>query len=459
MIGISRRAFIAATSAFAGTLALPGLARARKSQKSRHRLQAEVDGGTLPPVAERLPANPLVITPLTGPASRAATGTTRWSAAGRCRCWCATRATSRWCASPRTGPGITPNVAESYEVNDDATESTPSRCARGRSGRTGIPTPPRTSGSGTRTSSEPGYRDPPAHAWWTAGGEMGRLEIVDEQMFKVHFAAPNGFFVQQLAWADQDQMSRTPAHYLKQFHIKYNPDADAIATERGHGQLGAALPVRVRRAPGQRVLPERQAADAHGLDVHHRAGRRHRARARRAQPLLLQGRYRGHAAAVFRPRGLPDGRRSRGAAAEDAAGRDRHDGPVHRHPGQPPGALRRPGGRRLQVLHAQGDRGERHGLPAQPQPPRPGAQRALQHPRLPRGDVDRRRPAGADRHGVRRPGHARPGRRSSRATRSTTSGWQSSTPSTTPTRPMRCSTRWCRRRTPRATGSMPTGGG
>jgi peptide/nickel transport system substrate-binding protein len=57
--------------------------------------------------------------------------------------------------------------------------------------------------------------------------------VVDEQTFKVKFATPNGFFVQQLAWAQQDQLVLTPKHYLEKFHIRYNPDADKLAKERG----------------------------------------------------------------------------------------------------------------------------------------------------------------------------------------------------------------------------------
>ena len=53
-MGISRRAFIAASSAFAGTLAFTGFARAQTKESAF--LQAQVDGGTLPPVAEREPS-------------------------------------------------------------------------------------------------------------------------------------------------------------------------------------------------------------------------------------------------------------------------------------------------------------------------------------------------------------------------------------------------------------------
>jgi peptide/nickel transport system substrate-binding protein len=56
---------------------------------------------------------------------------------------------------------------------------------------------------------------------------------VDDVTFRVVFSQPNGFFMQQLAWANQDHLTRTPAHYLKQFHIGYNEKANELAQERG----------------------------------------------------------------------------------------------------------------------------------------------------------------------------------------------------------------------------------
>ena len=167
------------------------------------------------------------------PASRAATGTMRWSAAARCRCSCATRATSRWSASRRTGRASTPNVAESYEVNR-------------RGDRIYLP-----SAQGPQVVGRPAVHhrgravlvrgllhrqgdQPRRQLWWHAGGEPAKLEVIDEQTFKVIFASPNGFFLQQprLGAAGPDRRAR-PKHYLEQFHIHYNPDADKLAKEQG----------------------------------------------------------------------------------------------------------------------------------------------------------------------------------------------------------------------------------
>jgi peptide/nickel transport system substrate-binding protein len=65
--------------------------------------------------------------------------------------------------------------------------------------------------------------------WLQAGGKKAVFTKVDDLTFKVTFAAPNGFFLQNIAWGNNDQMTRFPAHYFKQFHGKYNPDADKNA--------------------------------------------------------------------------------------------------------------------------------------------------------------------------------------------------------------------------------------
>ncbi len=78
------------------------------------------------------------------------------------------------------------------------------------------------------------------------------------------------------------------------------------------------------------------------LDVHHRPRREHRARHRGAQSVLLEGRHR-------RATSCPTSNASSTSWSptpqvlllKTHAGRDRHDGPVHRHAQQQVGAVRR----------------------------------------------------------------------------------------------------------------------
>jgi peptide/nickel transport system substrate-binding protein len=231
MNGISRRAFLAASSAFAGTLAMAPQVLAQAVKESAF-LQAAVDSGALPPVAERLPANPLVITPFERPGQQggdwdhALVGGGSLSMVVRYQAYDPlVRFTPDW-------SGIETNVAESYSVNADATEYTITL----RKGHKWSDGHPFTTADvqfwydAYFTDKETSLGGNP---WWSAGGEPAKLEVVDEQTFKVIFKAPNGFFLQQMAWADQDQLVRTPKHYLEQFHLRYNPEADNLAKAAG----------------------------------------------------------------------------------------------------------------------------------------------------------------------------------------------------------------------------------
>jgi peptide/nickel transport system substrate-binding protein len=231
MNGISRRAFLAASSAFAGAVVVAPHAFAQTPKESAF-LQAQVDSGTLPPVAERLPENPLVITPWErvgqqgGDWNHALVGGGSASMLVRYQGYDPlVRFTADW-------SGIETNVAESYEISADATEYTIT-LRKGHKWSDGKPF----TTADVQFWYDAYFTDEETNqggnVWWSSGGEKAKLEVVDEQTFKVIFAAPNGFFLQQMAWADQDQLVRCPKHHLEQFHIRYNPEADALAKAAG----------------------------------------------------------------------------------------------------------------------------------------------------------------------------------------------------------------------------------
>lgn len=228
MGNISRRAFIVASSAFAGALAVPSWVLAQESAF----LQAQVDGGTLPPVAERMPTNPLVIKPLDragqqgGDWKHALVGGGSLSMLVRYQGYePLVRFNPDW-------SGLVENVAESWSANPEATEYT-FTLRKGHKWSDGTPY----TTADVQFWYDAYFTDKDTslggNAWWFVNGEAAKLEVADEQTFKVVFPGPNGFFVQQLAWAQQDQLTRTPKHYLEQFHIRYNPDADALAKAQG----------------------------------------------------------------------------------------------------------------------------------------------------------------------------------------------------------------------------------
>ncbi|MFC3703564.1 ABC transporter substrate-binding protein [Devosia honganensis] len=231
MVRINRRKFVLAGSAVAGSFMLPGWAWAQSTPESGF-LQAQVDAGTLPGVAERLPVNPLVITPFERPGQQGGDWNHALVGGGSLSMLVRYQGYEPLVRFDPEWNGIIENVAESYEVNDDATEYT-IRLREGHKWSDGHPYTTEDIQFWYDAYFTDAETSLGRQGFWYADGEPGRLEVIDAQTFKVVFASPNGFFLQQLAWAQQDQLTRCPKHYLEQFHIRYNPDADKLAQEAG----------------------------------------------------------------------------------------------------------------------------------------------------------------------------------------------------------------------------------
>lgn len=222
---IGRRGFIVSTTALAG-LALSGFPVLSQS-------------GDLPPLEERLPQNPLVITPTDRPGVQGGTWNHALVGGGSLSMLIRYQSYEPLVRFTPDWTGIEPNVAESYEINEESTVYTFTL----RAGHKWSDGQPFTT-EDIRFWYEDIFTDPEGgstngQSYWQANGEIGALEIVDETTFRVVFSSPNGFFAQGLAWANQDQLTRAPAHYLKQFHIRYNPEANALARAQGFEGWGA----------------------------------------------------------------------------------------------------------------------------------------------------------------------------------------------------------------------------
>lgn len=237
MIKIKRRAFLAGASSLLFLPAMPAFA-AEYSEAGT--LKDKVAAGQLPPLKDRLPVNPLVIKPVEkvgkygGDWNMALVGGGSLSMLFRYQTYePLVRYTPDW-------TGVTPNVAESFEGNADSTVYT-IRLRKGMKWSDGHPyttadvkfwydtvlTDKRVAASG--------------QGHWKTNGKPAKLEIVDEQTFKVIFESPNGLFALLTAWANNDHTTRCPKHYLEQYHIDYNPKADEAAKARGFDSWIAAF--------------------------------------------------------------------------------------------------------------------------------------------------------------------------------------------------------------------------
>lgn len=75
---------------------------------------------------------------------------------------------------------------------------------------------------------------------WKPGGKLMQYEKVDDYTLRLDFAVPYPQWTRELtvpAWGGDQPWATVgfyaPKHYLKRFHIKYNPKADELAKEAG----------------------------------------------------------------------------------------------------------------------------------------------------------------------------------------------------------------------------------
>lgn len=193
-----------------------------------------VAAGKLPPAQERLPPNPLVITPheslglyggdwrtaIRGPSDSAwlyrtigYDQLTRWG-------WQVDASQAQM------------NLAESIESLDDARRFIIHL-------RSGV----RWSDGAPFTTADLvfAYDDvlrnnqlyPALPTWLISGGEPGVFKVIDDYTLEVTFKNSFGLFPGYLGLAEGLPLTLQPKHYLSQFHVKYNPNANKLAQELG----------------------------------------------------------------------------------------------------------------------------------------------------------------------------------------------------------------------------------
>lgn len=195
-------------------------------------LNAEITGNPadLPPVEERLPSQPLVVAPYTeigvyggtinGISNALESGTSgilSWRHVNLVR----------FSDDLQT---IVPDVARGWEWNDDFTEIT-FFLRDGHKWSDGQPF--------TAEDIDFWYNDnklntaifPQVESLWVFGGEPMTVEMIDETTVRFGFAVPNPNFLTFLSttWRQPFQ----PKHFLSQFHIDYNENADELAQAAG----------------------------------------------------------------------------------------------------------------------------------------------------------------------------------------------------------------------------------
>ncbi len=199
-------------------------------------LAERVAAGELPPVDERVPEEPMVIEPYESIGQFGGTlaigGVEQNIYAyemNHVMGW------ANWQRISKDTGHAEPNVLKGYEMSPDFTQLT-CMMRKGLRWSDGEPC--------TTADIQFWYEDillneeitPVPGQWFRVGGTMMTLDVVDDYTYKLTFAQPNPSFVlvnMAHCYGFWDDQTFVPAHYLKQFHIKYNDKANDLAKEAG----------------------------------------------------------------------------------------------------------------------------------------------------------------------------------------------------------------------------------
>jgi peptide/nickel transport system substrate-binding protein len=199
-------------------------------------LAALVAAGDLPPVEDRLPAEPVVIDPKVeigtyGGDFRTSAITPTTAAADAMF----DRLQNLLTLTPdRTA--VIPNIVKGWEVSSDK-KATTIYLREGLKWSDGVPL--------TADDFLFWYEDfllnkeltPRPNVAWRPGGEVMKVTKVDDYTVTYEFAVPYPAVVEKFGFSPYSRNANTfpvlPKHHLEQFHIKYNKDAEADAKEAG----------------------------------------------------------------------------------------------------------------------------------------------------------------------------------------------------------------------------------
>ena len=194
-------------------------------------LAEQVAAGDLPPVEERLPAQPVVVQPLESIGEyggELAGPTTNPTCCG----WDVLEMRLQKLLTIDTDlTSIIPNIARAYEVSDDQTTFT-FHLREGHKWSDGEPFT--TEDFRFYFEDILGNSDltPNPGGPWVLDGELPQIDIMDETTISMTYPEARPTLLIALG-SEVGHRGFRPAHYFKQMHIDYNEDANALAAEKG----------------------------------------------------------------------------------------------------------------------------------------------------------------------------------------------------------------------------------
>jgi peptide/nickel transport system substrate-binding protein len=216
----------------------PAPAAPRTTYQEAPMLSALVAKGWLPPVDQRLPATPCVITPLEGVHEYG--GVINRAYKGTSDRWGPTKMRDHSFVWYDQSLVLTPRLISSWEVDADASDWT----FHLRPGT-------RWSNGAALTTADIAWwytyvlKDPritTGLTLWMSNGQTMDLEVVDSVTFKLKFTAPNPLFLYKLA-RDGTSPGATfilcPSEYMKRYHIDFTANPTALQAEAAAAGFGS----------------------------------------------------------------------------------------------------------------------------------------------------------------------------------------------------------------------------
>jgi ABC-type transport system substrate-binding protein len=230
VVGVSAAQAQSQAQLQAGTARMVGTGRTAPVQPDRYSeapsLAKRVEAGTLPPVRERLPEEPLVVEPADRPGQYGGTWTYGMLSSGQ---FPVLYRNLGWEHLVRWGPDyleIKPNLARAVDVGPDAKEYI-FYLRKGLRWSDGAPfTAEDLTFYYNHIVKNEQLRAISAVFTW--GGEPLTIEEIDTHTVRIVLPESDGLFLRRLAGPYGSFLTRFPAHYLKQFHPSYNPNVDSL---------------------------------------------------------------------------------------------------------------------------------------------------------------------------------------------------------------------------------------
>ena len=184
-----------------------------------------VKAGSIPPLEERLPDDPMVV-PVVDRIGKYGGQFNAGTIEKNGNFWIRNGAYEQLTRWTPTWDGLIANVAESFESSDDATEFTFKL-------RKGI----------KYSDGQPFSADD--IMFWFNDVHMNEeltptrprnpfaVEKLDDYTVKWVYESPNGLRIKEMTQTDNDRSVYYPMEYMKQFHADYNQDVEALVTESG----------------------------------------------------------------------------------------------------------------------------------------------------------------------------------------------------------------------------------